>query len=43
MSDKPVVLFLCVHNSGAVLAAKLLLEHFAQGRVEVRSAGSEPG
>jgi len=42
MSDSPVVLFLCIHNSGRSLAAKVLLEHYAQGRVEVRSAGSEP-
>ena len=42
MSDRPVVLFLCIHNSGRSLAAKVLLEHYAQGRVEVRSAGSEP-
>ncbi len=39
----PVVLFLCVHNAGRSLAAKVLLEHHAHGRVEVRSAGSEPG
>ena len=38
----PVVLFLCVHNSGRSLAAKVLLEHYAQGRVAVVSAGSEP-
>jgi protein-tyrosine-phosphatase len=37
------VLFLCIHNSGRSLAAKVLLDHYAQGRVEVRSAGSEPG
>lgn len=43
MIDRPVVLFLCVHNSGRSLAAKVLLDHHAQGRVEVRSAGSEPG
>jgi arsenate reductase len=43
MSAKPVVLFLCVHNSGRSLAAKVLLDHYAKGRVEVRSAGSEPG
>jgi arsenate reductase (thioredoxin) len=42
MSGPPVVLFLCVHNSGRSLAAKVLLEHYAAGRVEVRSAGSEP-
>lgn len=43
MNDKPVVLFLCIHNSGRSLAAKVLLDHYAQARVEVRSAGSEPG
>lgn len=43
MVDKPVVLFLCIHNSGRSLAAKVLLDHYAQGRVEVLSAGSEPG
>lgn len=43
MSDKPVVLFLCIHNSGRSLAAKVLLDSYARGRVEVRSAGSEPG
>ena len=41
--SKPVVLFACVHNGGRSLAAKVLAEHHAQGRVEVRSAGSEPG
>jgi protein-tyrosine-phosphatase len=42
MSDRPVVLFLCTHNAGRSLAAKVLLDHYAHGRVEVRSAGSEP-
>ena len=42
MTDKPVVLFLCAHNAGRSLAAKVLLDHYAQGRVAVRSAGSEP-
>lgn len=42
MTSKPVVLFLCVHNSGRSLAAKVLLEHHAQGDVEVRSGGSDP-
>jgi arsenate reductase (thioredoxin) len=42
MSDKPVVLFLCVHNAGRSLAARVLLDHYAGGRVDVRSAGSEP-
>jgi arsenate reductase (thioredoxin) len=42
MTDTPVVLFLCTHNAGRSLAAKVLLDHYAQGQVEVRSAGSEP-
>lgn len=39
----PVVLFACVHNSGRSVAAKLLAQHYAAGRIVVRSAGSEPG
>jgi arsenate reductase len=42
MSAKPVVLFLCVHNAGRSLAARVLLDHYAAGRIVVRSAGSEP-
>ena len=42
MSDVPVVLFLCTHNAGRSLAARVLLDHYAGGRVDVRSAGSEP-
>ena len=38
----PVVLFLCTHNAGRSLAAKVLLEHYADGAVEVLSGGSEP-
>ena len=40
---KPVVLFACVRNGGRSLAAKVLAEHHGGDRVEVRSAGSEPG
>jgi arsenate reductase (thioredoxin) len=43
VSIKPVVLFLCIHNAGRSLAARVLLDHYAQGRIDVRSAGSEPG
>ncbi|MCW2613572.1 MAG: arsC [Frankiales bacterium] len=39
----PVVLYACIHNSGRSVAAKVLTEHHAAGRVLVRSAGSEPG
>jgi protein-tyrosine-phosphatase len=42
MSDVPVVLFLCTHNAGRSLAARVLLDHYAEGRIDVRSAGSEP-
>ena len=40
---KPVILYACVHNGGRSLAAKVLTEHHANGTVDVRSAGSEPG
>ncbi|HWW52240.1 MAG TPA: arsenate reductase ArsC [Acidimicrobiales bacterium] len=43
MTDRPVVMFLCTHNAGRSVAARVLLDHYAAGRVEVRSAGSEPG
>jgi arsenate reductase len=39
----PVVLFACIHNSGRSVAAKVLAEHLGAGKVDVRSAGSEPG
>jgi arsenate reductase len=42
MTDRPVVLFVCTHNAGRSLAARVLLDHYAGGRVDVRSAGSEP-
>jgi hypothetical protein len=35
MTNPPVVLFVCTHNAGRSLAAKVLLEHYAKGRVEV--------
>ena len=42
MSDKPEVLFVCVHNAGRSQMAAALLDHHANGRVLVRSAGSDP-
>ena len=43
MSDKiPEVLFVCVHNAGRSQMAAGLLNQLAEGRVQVRSAGSEP-
>jgi arsenate reductase (thioredoxin) len=43
MSTIPEVLFVCIHNAGRSVAAAVLTEHYAQGRVRVRSAGSQPG
>jgi arsenate reductase (thioredoxin) len=42
MPETPEVLFVCVHNAGRSQMAAALLEHHAQGRVVVRSAGSAP-
>ncbi len=39
----PVILFACVHNGGRSLAGKVLTQHYANGALTVRSAGSEPG
>jgi protein-tyrosine-phosphatase len=39
----PEVLFVCVHNAGRSQMAAALLDHYAQGRVRVTSAGSAPG
>ena len=41
-SRRPQVLFVCVHNAGRSQMAAALLDHHADGRVEVRSAGSTP-
>jgi arsenate reductase (thioredoxin) len=38
----PEVLFVCVHNAGRSQMAAALLDHYAEGRVHVRSAGSAP-
>lgn len=43
MSDKPSVLFVCVHNVGRSQMAAAYLEALGGGKVEVRSAGSAPG
>ncbi|CAL9539726.1 arsenate reductase ArsC [Streptomyces sp. enrichment culture] len=41
--EKPSVLFVCVHNAGRSQMAAAWLTHLAGDRVEVRSAGSDPG
>ncbi len=40
--DVPEVLFVCVQNAGRSQMAAGLLDKLAEGRVHVRSAGSEP-
>lgn len=42
MTDKPSVLFVCVHNAGRSQMAAAFLAHLSGGAVEVRSAGSAP-
>ncbi|MFE3293872.1 arsenate reductase ArsC, partial [Rhodococcus sp. NPDC059234] len=42
MSDKPSVLFVCVHNAGRSQMAAGFLTHLAGDAIEVRSAGSAP-
>ena len=42
MTDKPTVLFVCVHNAGRSQMAAGYLTALSGGRVDVLSAGSEP-
>ena len=42
MSDKPTVLFVCVHNAGRSQMAAGYLRALAGDRIDVLSAGSEP-
>jgi arsenate reductase len=42
VSERPEVLFVCVHNAGRSQMAAGLLHHHAGGAVVVRSAGSAP-
>ena len=42
MTVPPTVLFVCVHNAGRSQMAAALLDMHADGRIRVRSAGSEP-
>ena len=41
-TDKPSVLFVCVHNAGRSQMAAGYLTHLAGDQIDVRSAGSEP-
>ncbi|WP_159613059.1 arsenate reductase ArsC [Glutamicibacter sp. JC586] len=40
--QKPSVLFVCIHNAGRSQMAAAYLSHLAEGKIEVRSAGSAP-
>ncbi|MFJ4029276.1 arsenate reductase ArsC [Paenarthrobacter sp. NPDC089989] len=42
MSNKPSVLFVCVHNAGRSQMAAAYLTTLSGGAIEVRSAGSQP-
>lgn len=42
MTDRPTVLFVCVHNAGRSQMAAGYLRHLAGDRIEVLSAGSTP-
>ena len=42
MTDKPTVLFVCVHNAGRSQMAAAYLRHLGRDRIEVLSAGSVP-
>lgn len=42
MRQRPEALFVCVHNAGRSQMAAALLDHYAEGRVDVRSAGTAP-
>ena len=41
-AKKPSVLFVCVHNAGRSQMAAAFLTTLGKGRIEVRSAGSQP-
>jgi arsenate reductase len=42
VNERPSVLFVCVHNAGRSQMAAAFLERAGAGRIDVRSAGSEP-
>jgi arsenate reductase (thioredoxin) len=42
VTDRPSVLFVCVHNAGRSQMAAGYLQHLAGDRIEVLSAGSQP-
>lgn len=43
MTDRPTILFVCIHNAGRSQMAAGYMRALSAGAVEVRSGGSEPG
>jgi arsenate reductase (thioredoxin) len=43
VTERPEVLFVCVHNAGRSQMAAGLVKLRSEGRIHVRSAGSDPG
>lgn len=43
MTAKPEILVVCTHKVGRSAAARMVLDHYGEGRITVRSAGSGPG
>lgn len=43
MTERTSILFACKANAGRSVTGKVLAEHYAGDRVQVHSAGSEPG
>ncbi len=41
-TDKPTVIFVCIHNAGRSQMAAAYTTALSRGQVEVRSAGSQP-
>lgn len=39
----PTVVFACVRNGGRSVIARVLTEHYAQGRITALSGGTQPG
>ncbi|MGE0135224.1 MAG: arsenate reductase ArsC [Dehalococcoidia bacterium] len=42
MKERPEILYVCVHNAGRSQMAAVLTDSIGQGRVHVRSAGTDP-
>lgn len=42
VSNRPEILVACRQNAGRSIAASVLINHYAHGRVEVRAAGTIP-